>query len=73
MDISLHIHFATHVKLYISFEIDPLKGYHSKDLVELSRMIIKLMGLDAFGQSYASLKLVELNSGLIFKGFHFGP
>jgi hypothetical protein len=35
-------------------------------------MIVKLMGLDAFGQSYASLKLVELNSGLIFKGFYFG-
>jgi hypothetical protein len=31
------------------------------------------MGLDAFGQSYASLKLVELNSGSIFKGFYFGP
>jgi hypothetical protein len=29
--------------------------------------------LDAFGQSYASLKLVELNSGSIFKGFYFGP
>jgi hypothetical protein len=36
-------------------------------------MIIKLMGLDASGQSYASLKLVELNSGSIFRGFYFGP
>jgi hypothetical protein len=31
------------------------------------------MGLDTFGQSYTSLKLVELNSGSIFKGFHLGP
>jgi hypothetical protein len=59
--------------IYVSFEINPLEKYHSKDLVELSWMIIKLMGLDAFGQSYDPLKLVEFNSGLIFKDFHFGP
>jgi hypothetical protein len=59
--------------IYISFEIDLLEGYNLKDLVKLSRIILKLMGLDAFGQCYEPLKLIELNSGSIFKGFYFGP
>jgi hypothetical protein len=36
-------------------------------------MIVKLMGLDAFGQSYDPLKLFELNIGSIFKGFYSDP
>jgi hypothetical protein len=35
-------------------------------------MIVKLISLDASGQSYASLKLVEFNIGSILKGFYFG-
>jgi hypothetical protein len=68
---SRYIYISLHTSNYISFEIDPLERYHSKDLVELSRMIVKLFGLDTFVQSYASLKLVELNGGSILKGFYF--
>jgi hypothetical protein len=53
--------------------IDPLERYHSKYLVELNWMIVKLMGLDNSGQSYDPLRLVEFNSGLTFKSFYFGP